>query len=74
VIRMSYHTVEVTELPEDREEDFQLEIKTSDSLLGIQMSEDEVLGLGQMLVDSAQGDMESFDGAHADEIAEEVLD
>lgn len=69
---MSYHSVQVTELPEDVDEDFQVEITTSESLLGIQMSEEEMTALGQTLLDSANGDMESFDGAHADEIAEEV--
>jgi len=71
---MSYHSVQINELPEDSDDDYQLEITTGESLLGITMSEEETLGLGQMLVDSANGDMESFDGAHADEIAEEVRD
>lgn len=65
---MGFSTFDVTELPDDADEDFIIEFTTRDSKLGISLSEDEAHGIGHALLESVDGNMEQFDGKQASEI------
>lgn len=65
---MSFSTFDITELPEESDDDYAVEFTTKESRIGIAMSEDELRGVGKAMLQSVDGDMEEFDGKHASEI------
>lgn len=64
---MSFSTFNISELPEESENDYAVEITTSDSKLGILLSETEARGIGQALLDAVDDGVDSLDGDHVDD-------
>lgn len=67
---MTFSTFEITELREDAENDYALEFTTGNSKLGILLTEDELVSVGQAMLDSADGDWDRFDGQNVEEIVD----
>lgn len=68
---MGFSTFNVSELADDADDDFAIEFTTKSSRIGITLSEDEARGVGHALTESVEGDMDSWDGEDASEIAPE---
>lgn len=68
---MSYSTFTISELSDEADDDFAVEVQTSDSRMGILVSEQELEAMGRSMLDSVDGDMDKWDGASAQEIAKD---
>lgn len=65
---MAFQTFEISELPEDSENDYALEIQASECKFGVLVTEEELEAMGQAMLDTAQEDkFESYDGKSVDD-------
>lgn len=66
---MSFSTFEISEIKRDGETEYRLEFTTSESKLGIVLSENEAQAVGESLIDSVLESPSTIDGDHVDDIA-----
>lgn len=65
---MTFHTFSIAELPEDADDDVQLEFTTGDTMLGLNLSETEARAVGEALLDACESGVEDVQAGHVDEI------
>lgn len=65
---MSFSTFEISEIERDGETEYRLEFTTSESKLGIILSETEAQAVGQGLLESVAENPSTIDGDHVDDI------
>lgn len=65
---MSFSTFQINDLPDDSEDDYQLEFTCSEMMIGVQMSEDELVAVAQAMLDASDGDWDRWDGAKASDV------
>lgn len=65
---MSFSTFEISEIKRDGETEYRLEFTTSESKLGIVLSENEAQAVGESLIDSVLESPSTIDGDHVDEV------
>ncbi len=68
VNEMAFAKFDITELPDDSEDDYAVEFTTANSKLGITLSEGEMNGVSQMMQEAIDGDLDKHDGKNAAEI------
>ena len=71
---MSFSTFQINDLPDDSEDDYQLEFTSSEMMIGIQMSEGELIAVAQAMLDAAGGDWDRWDGAKAQDVAADIME
>jgi len=67
---MSFSTFEISELPDESDNDYALEIQTAESKLGILVSEQEMKMLSEGMRQTLEGDMSDVDGLEASDYDE----
>ena len=65
---MSFSTFDLTDLPDDAENDYAVEITTADAKLGVALSAQEMRAIADAMQRAADGDMDSWDDQHVDEV------
>lgn len=61
---MSFSTFEISELTEDHEDDYQIEITSGGNLHGFQVKEAELRMLGESFLDTLEQDLSAVDKRH----------
>ncbi len=65
---MAFQTFEITELAEDSENDYAVDIQASECRFGVLVTEDELEAMGQAMLETArEDDFESYDGKTVDD-------
>ena len=59
---MAFSTFNISELPNDADDDFVIEITTRSSKLGVTLSRDEMEAMAHAMAEAAGGEFEDWDG------------